>query len=99
MPVSLPKGRMYMTEQEALLILNAVPDLGARRIRKLLAHFGSAEEVLRADYEALRASAVVSSAMTENIIKFSKDKFLEDEYNFSQRQSITIITSIDKHYP
>ena len=28
-----------MTEQEALLVLNAVPELGAIRIRKLVSHF------------------------------------------------------------
>ena len=42
-----------MTEQEALLVLNAVPDLGAIRIRKLVAFFGSALEVLQASLDDL----------------------------------------------
>ncbi len=42
-----------MTEQEALLVLNAVPDLGAVRIRKLVAFFGSALEVLQASVDEL----------------------------------------------
>ena len=46
-----------MTEQEALLVLNAVPDLGARRIRKLTAFFGSALEVLRASLDELTQAA------------------------------------------
>ena len=45
-----------MTEQEALLVLNAVPDLGAVRIRKLVAFFGSALEVLQASVDELRIS-------------------------------------------
>ncbi len=73
-----------MTEQEALLVLNAVPDLGARRIRKLTAFFGSALEALKA---------------SENIIHFSKDKFLQDEYNLIKRRGIVVITSADDNYP
>jgi DNA processing protein len=73
-----------MTEQEALLVLNAVPDLGAVRIRKLTAFFGSALEALKA---------------SENIIHFSKDKFLQDEYNLMQRKGIVAITAVDDNYP
>ena len=42
-----------MTEQEALLVLNAMPDLGAIRIRKLVSFFGSALEVLQASVDEL----------------------------------------------
>ena len=73
-----------MTEQEALLVLNAVPDLGAIRIRKLVAFFGGALEALKA---------------SENIIHFSKDKFLQDEYNLIQRRRIVVITDADDNYP
>ncbi len=73
-----------MTEQEALLVLNAVPDLGATRIRKLIVLYGSA-------LKALQASV--------NIIHFSKDKFLQDEYNLMQRRGIVALTSADGNYP
>ena len=72
-----------MTEQEALLVLNAVPGLGAVRIRKLMVSFGSALEALKA---------------SENIIHFSKDKFLQDEYNLIQRRRIVVITDADDNY-
>jgi DNA processing protein len=73
-----------MTEQEALLVLNAVPNLGAIRIRKLVAFFGSALEALKS---------------SENIVHFSKDKFLQDEYNLMQRRGVVPITAADDDYP
>ena len=70
-----------MTEQEALLVLNAVPDLGAVRIRKLMAFFGNALEVLRASIEELSQSGVLPIQAAENIFHFSKDSFhLEKNY-------------------
>ena len=50
--ICLIKGEI-MTEQEALLVLNAVPELDAVRIRKLMAFFGSALKVLQASVDEL----------------------------------------------
>jgi len=88
-----------MTEQEALLVLNAVPDLGAIRIRKLAAFFGSALEVLQAPLDELTKSNLLLPETAENIFHFSKDKFLQDEYNLMQRRGIVVITSVDDNYP
>lgn len=88
-----------MTEQEALLVLNAVPDLGAVRIRKLAAYFGSALEILQASADELSQSRLISPDLAENIFHFSKDKFLQDEYNLMQRKGIVILTSADDNYP
>jgi DNA processing protein len=73
-----------MTEREALLILNAVPNLDAVRIRKLIKNYGSAAQALEA---------------CENIIHFPKDKFLQDEYNLMQRSGVTAMTAADGHWP
>ncbi len=88
-----------MTEQEALLVLNAVPDLGAIRIRKLMAFFGSALEVLEASLEELAQSGLLFPAAAENIFYFSKDKFLRDEYNLMQREGVIVRTVADEDYP
>ena len=88
-----------MTEQEALLVLNAVPDLGARRIRKLMAFWGSALKVLGASVPELNSSGLVSSDTAENIFHFSKDKFLQGEYNSMKHKGIVATTAIDKDYP
>ena len=88
-----------MTEQEALLVLNAVPNLGAVRIRKLTAFFGSALKVLRSPLDGLLQSGLLYPETAENIFHFSKDKFLQDEYNLIQRRGIVVITDADDNYP
>ncbi len=88
-----------MTEQEALLVLNAVPDLGARRIRKLMSYFGSALEVLQASLDEVSQCNILLPTIAENIFHFSKDKFLQDEYNLIQRRGIVVLTDADDNYP
>ena len=88
-----------MTEQEALLVLNAVPNLGALRIRQLVAFFGSGGRVLQASLDALHTSGLLSPETAANIFHFSKDKFLQDEYNFMQRKGIIVVTCVDDNYP
>ena len=88
-----------MTEQEALLVLNAVPLLGAIRIRRLMEFFGSALEVLQASHEELSQCQLFFPKIAENILYFSKDKFLKDEYNLMQRKKVVAITLADEDYP
>jgi DNA processing protein len=88
-----------MTEQESLVVLNAVPDLGAIRIRKLVAFFGSAAEVLRLTPDELCASGLVVRKTAENIYHFSKDKFLQGEYNLMRHKRIKVVTSADADFP
>jgi len=88
-----------MTEQEALLVLNAVPDLGAVRIRKLAAFFGSALKVLGASADELKSSGLLGAQAAQNIFHFSKDKFLRDEYNLMQRKGVAAVTAADESFP
>ena len=88
-----------MTEREALLVLNAVPDLGAVRIRKLVSYFGSALEVLGAGFDGLFQCKLLSRETAENIIHFSKDKFLQGEYNLMQQKGVVAITAVEDNFP
>ena len=88
-----------MTEQEALLVLNAVPGLEAIRIRKLVAFFGSALKVLRASVDELIISGLLLQETAENIFHFSKDKFLQDEYNLMKHKGIVTLSVADENYP
>ena len=88
-----------MNEQSALLILNAIPGLGAVKIKELIRVFGSAVKVLEQNQNGLMASGVVTGNMTVNIVHFSKDKFLEDEYNLVQQAGAHVITWADELYP
>jgi DNA processing protein len=88
-----------MTEQEALVVLNAVPSLGAVRIRKLRGYFGSGRQILASSLEELYGCSVILPEIAENIFYFSKDKFLKAEYNLLQRRGITVITAADEGFP
>lgn len=88
-----------MTEQDALLVLNAVPGLGPSKARQLIECFGSAKSILGQDQEAVTAQGIVSAEVAINIVHFSKDKFLSDEYNLCQQKGVRIITMVDEIYP
>lgn len=88
-----------MTERDALLVLNAVPNMDAVLIRKLNRFFGSAQAVIEASLDQLKASGVLPCETAENIFNFSKDKFLELEYNLMQQRGIVAITAADEKFP
>ncbi len=76
-----------------------MPGLGPAKIKLLIEHFGSAVAAIQADYDSLLSSGVSNAAIAENIVHFSKDKFLEDEYNLGQRKGVEILTSADPAFP
>lgn len=88
-----------MTEGDALLALNAVPDLGAVRIRRLVAYFESAQAVWRASVRDLETCRILQPGMAENIFHFSKDKFIQDEYNLMRRKGVSVITADSPKFP
>jgi DNA processing protein len=88
-----------MTEQECLMVLNAVPLLGAGRIRKLLAFYGSAARILRTAPDELRECGLLRPGTVENIYNFSKDKFLRGEYNLMRQKGIRAVTCADDDFP
>ncbi len=87
-----------MTSQEALMVLNAIPGLGASGIKKLMAVFGNANQILQKNYEELLEQGLASSLVT-NIVHFPKDKFLEGEYNHLRQKGAQVITIVDEDYP
>ncbi|MBF0532337.1 MAG: DNA-protecting protein DprA [Candidatus Omnitrophica bacterium] len=88
-----------MTEQEALVALNAVDGLGSARIRKLSEHFGSAVRVFNLTLPELADAAILPSGIAANILKFSQDNFLKSEYNLINRFSARVVTYLDDEYP
>lgn len=88
-----------MKEQDAWLVLNAVPGLGSGRIRLLAGHFGSANAVLEGTYEELAGCGIITPHTARNIVHFPKDKFLGDEYNLVQCQGVRVLTAADEDFP
>lgn len=87
-----------MNELEALLVLNAVENVSNRQIHELIRFFGSAEKVLNLSSPELLHPNIISEQAVTNILKFPKDKFLENEYNLINN-NIKIIKYTDSEYP
>lgn len=88
-----------MSEDEALLCLNAINNLGPSRIRKLISYFGSAGNVLKAPLDDLMECNLLFPTTVENIFNFSKDKFIEGEYNLMRHKGISFMTVSNAAWP
>ena len=88
-----------MNNLDALLILNAVSGLGPIRVRAMIEHFGSPEKVLAASRDELLAIAHIPQHAILNMIHFSKDKFLTNEYALLRSNNVSIVTIEDEGYP
>lgn len=88
-----------MTEQQALVVLSAVPGLGSVGIRRLVKHFGSGLNVLKAKERDLQQANIVSRNLLDKIFEFDRDNFLQSEYNHIQQNAVEVITIFDEHYP
>jgi len=88
-----------LMDREALLILNAIPGLTARRIRLLMQHFGGASRILHANRNDLSACGILPNPCMERLLTFDRDHFLQTETHLAAKQKIQIISFQDKEYP
>src|SRR5262245_40669696 len=87
-----------MTEQEALVTLNAIYGIGNATIRDLKQYCGSAANVFSLAGPGLLGLGV-PSAVVSKISEFDRDKFLKNEYNLIKKNDVNIIFLGDEHYP
>lgn len=87
-----------MIEQDALMVLNAVPGVGNARIRDLLARYGSASRVLSLSETDL-TSAGLPSRIAGAIARFPGETFLERERQLMAKHGARIVTITDSAYP
>ncbi len=88
-----------MTEQDALLVLNAVPGLGSVKAKGLMEYFGNALMVLKQPYEDIVGTGIITPHVSENLVHFSKDIFLTDEYNHLHQKNVSVLTAADEAFP
>ncbi|MFA5087981.1 MAG: DNA-processing protein DprA [Candidatus Omnitrophota bacterium] len=87
-----------MSEKEALIILNAIPGLGNKKVRKFIEHFGSAREVLSLKTERLTAENIPEQ-VAKNISSFPKEEFLKKEFKLLAEQAVQVMSYQDEDYP
>ncbi len=87
-----------MTENESLLILNAIDGLGPIRTKELLSHFSSAQNILKASQEDFSFTSRIPRKVIQNIFDFKKDEFLKKEYELIKKHNVDIYSIFQEQY-
>ena len=88
-----------MTELEALLTLQHVPNLGDGSIKKLIQLIGSAEGVLKEKKSTLLNVEGIGKARISNIHDLEHQKAAEKELNFIEKNNLKVTTYLENDYP
>lgn len=88
-----------MTETEACVALNLIPNMGPVRLRKLLAHFASPQGVLIAKAAELRAVEGIGPELAATIAAWESRVDLPGELRLIQEFGARVITQRAPEYP
>lgn len=83
----------------ALLRLWSVPNVGPKRIRQLVGHFGSPSGVLQAKKSALVEVEGIDERIAEYILTQQDLQFAEDQVHRAEKAQARIVTYWDEAYP
>ncbi len=87
-----------MNEREAILILSATPGISPMRLKKLVAHFGSAQKILALSEDDL-LKAGLNAKLSEGIARFDRNYFLKKELELISKHNVELIFQPDPEYP
>lgn len=87
-----------MTELEAFVGLNLIPNIGSVRLNKLLEVFGKPQEIFSAKYEHLVSILGIGNQVASGIISFKKEN-IGKELSSSEKLGIKILVLNDDDYP
>jgi len=90
---------MTSTECEALMVLNAIPGLTPRRIKRLIRYFGSAARILNSKRQELLEAGVVPQEIIERMLEFDRDYFVRDEWRLIRQHGAAVIAFDAPDYP
>ena len=89
-----------LTNQERLILLNLIPDVGSTRLRRLLDAFGDLERLFRATVQELQRVEGIGAGLAERIASGTRDeRRLEREMALAKEQGVTILSLEDAEYP
>ena len=88
-----------MNEDDAVLALHLVPNLGPMRIRRLISHFGSALACVQTAPEVLRTVPGIQTACAYGIGQVIRDGVWEKELERLHSLGGWILTHTDPRYP
>ena len=88
-----------MTDQEALIVLNAIDGLGNIRIKKLVDYFGSPSRIFSLKDKELLEAQIVPASVVYNIRNFSRDQYLREEMDLCRQENVCVVSIVDDNYP
>jgi len=93
------KSSYKMDKLEALITLNMIPQLGSIRIRKLLDHFGSPENIFNASEHQLQKVEDIGTSTAKGIVNARDNIDVNKELDLINKHNAKIITFGDIDYP
>ncbi|MGE5197420.1 MAG: DNA-processing protein DprA [Deltaproteobacteria bacterium] len=87
-----------MTRLEALVGLNKVADIGSIRLKKLLAYFGTPQDIFDAGQDRLMNVAGIGETIARKISSFKEEESRE-EIGSAKKCGVRIMTLDDAQYP
>jgi len=88
-----------MTETEASVVLNMLPQVGPVRFGRLLVHFGSAAGILSASGSALRGVEGIGPEVSAVITSWQEHADLDREMALVDKAGARVLTRGDSEYP
>jgi len=88
-----------MTETESLMALNAINGLGNARVKCLLEHFHTAENVFIASKREFSQVRGIPSDVINKLSAFNVTEFLCKESELMKRHHVHVVSIYDRQYP
>jgi DNA processing protein len=88
-----------MEDLEALLCLNMVSGLGPVKIRRLVEHFKSPKDILKAGINELRNVEGIDEILAGSIRSRAKEAPLEKELKLIRKLGLVVLSILDDDYP
>jgi DNA processing protein len=88
-----------MTDTAALLRLLSVPNVGPRRVRQLVARFGSAEAVFEASVLELVEVEGIDEKIARAVRDQSDTRFSDAQMSLAEKHGVRLLTYWDADYP
>ena len=88
-----------MTERDAYIILNALPEIGPLRVAQLLQVFPDVTAILRAGRAELTRIPGIGGKTADAVLSWPRGIDVEQEKALAERAGVAIITRDDDNYP
>ncbi|MEI6322582.1 MAG: DNA-processing protein DprA [bacterium] len=88
-----------MTDTEAAIVLNLLPQVGPVRVRRLTERFGSVAAILEANGSDLRNVEGIGPEVSSSITNWSDHTDLDTELTLVEKAGARVLTQADAEYP